>query len=115
MTRAELKHLRRLVAWVRCEIGQTPEELEATVREILPKIGPIDDGGKARLVQAHDRARHVPKYVRAAVAALGRTLEVGETVEEARPDPAPARQARERRRLQGGRPARALPAPGSVS
>ena len=30
MKRSDLNHLRRLVAWARCEIGQSPDELVTT-------------------------------------------------------------------------------------
>ena len=52
MKRSDLNHLRRLVAWARCEIGQPPDEHVATVQ--------------------HLAERSVPKYVRDAVKALDR-------------------------------------------
>lgn len=72
MKRSELNHLRRLVGWVRCEIGQSPAELVETMRDVADTLGhpPITDAARQRLVQAHDRAAAVPKYVRAAVKAL---------------------------------------------
>lgn len=70
LTRGEVMHLRRLLGWVACEIGQTPDELVATVRNIVPKIGEVSEEGKARLVQAHQQSCNVPKYVRDAVRAL---------------------------------------------
>lgn len=71
MKRSDLNHLRRLVAWVSCEIGQSPDELVATMRNLAERGITTDDAGKARMVQAHDAARSVPKYVRDAVKALG--------------------------------------------
>ena len=84
MKHSDLNHLRRLLAWVDCEIGQSPQELEATVKNIAAKLGniEIDDAAKARIVQSHDNARAVPKYVRAALKALQRTIGPGETVDE---------------------------------
>ena len=74
LTDAEANHLRRLLGWIACEIGQPPEELVETVRKIAPAIGPdISDEGKARLVRAHENAANVPKYVRAAIKALQKT------------------------------------------
>ena len=72
MKRADMDHLRRLLGWVRCEIGQEPDAMVETVRAVAEKLGhpPIDDAARQRLVEAHDRARAVPKYVRAAVTAL---------------------------------------------
>ena len=70
MKRSDLTHLRRLVAWVRCEIGQTPDELVETVRNLAERGLTTDEAGMERMVQAHDDARSVPKYVRDAVMAL---------------------------------------------
>lgn len=75
LTDAEINHLRRLLGWVRCEIGQSPEELVSTVQGILPAIpSDISEEGKARMVLAHQQAANVPKYVRAAVKALEKTI-----------------------------------------
>lgn len=70
MTRAELNHLRRMVAWVRCDIWQSPEEMQATVAEVLPKLEDVSEEGKARLIESYRRAESVPKYLRAAVKSL---------------------------------------------
>lgn len=71
MRRSDLNHLRRLVAWVRCEIGPSPEELQAGMQYIAAHgVGPADDAARQRMVEAYDKARSVPKYVRAAVKAL---------------------------------------------
>lgn len=76
MTPAQVNHLRRLLAWVRCEIGQSPDEVIETVRAIAPALDEIDDDGKQALVSMHDASRSVPKYVRAAVNSLS-TMIVG--------------------------------------
>lgn len=72
MKQSDLKHLRRLVGWIRCEIGESPEEYVAGVQSIAEELGhpPIDDAARQRLVEGYDRRRAVPKYVRAAVKAL---------------------------------------------
>lgn len=46
----------------------------ATARNIADVLGnpPLDQSAQVRMVQAHDKARAVPKYVRAAVNALDR-------------------------------------------
>ena len=75
LTAAEINHLRRLLGWVACEVGQTPEELIATVRKIAPAVGAIDDAAKGRLVEAHAKATAVPKYVRAAIASLRKAID----------------------------------------
>jgi len=74
MKQSDLAHLRRLLGWVRCEIGQSPEEFVATVSNIAQKLGhpQLDAEQQRTLVQDHDRARAVPKYVREAVKALDR-------------------------------------------
>lgn len=75
LTDAEANHLRRLLGWVACEIGQEPAEMVETVRKIAPAIGhDISDEAKSRLVQAHHESANVPKYVRAAVNALRKTM-----------------------------------------
>lgn len=74
MKRSDLNHLRRLVAWVQCEIGQSPEDLVATTRTIAEKLGnpELDHDAQVRMVQAFDHSRAVPGYLRAAVKALDR-------------------------------------------
>jgi len=80
---SDLSHLRRLLGYVRCEIGQSPEEMVATVQGIMPRIEEPGADGKARLVESYRKAQDVPKYVRAAVKALEKLLadEEGEIVE----------------------------------
>ena len=70
---SDLNHLRRLLAWVACEIGQAPDELVKTVQGLLPALGhEVADEAKLRLVQAHREAASVPQYVRTAIKALGK-------------------------------------------
>src|SRR5690348_1691385 len=69
LSKSDVNHLRRLLGWVRCEVGQSPEELVATVRHIASKID-IGEYGKQRMVEAHQQASRVPKYIRAALKAL---------------------------------------------
>ena len=81
MNRTQVNHLRRLLAWIRCEIGQPPDELVETVRNIAEKLdGPIDPGAERRLVEAHDKSRSVPKYVREAIKSLESLTKPGEVV-----------------------------------
>lgn len=74
MKRSDLNHLRRLVAWVRCEIGQDPSEMQKTMIDIADSLGhpEVDDAAKARMVEGYRRAEAVPQYVRDAVKALDR-------------------------------------------
>lgn len=75
LTDAEVGHLRRLLGWVRCEIGQSPEDLEATLRKITPAVAPeIGDEGRLRLKEMYDKSVNVPQYIRAAIKALEKTL-----------------------------------------
>jgi len=69
---SDRNHLARLVAWVQCEIGQTPDEYLATMKEIAPHIDTPDDDAKARIVAHYDRAKATPQYVRAALKALSK-------------------------------------------
>ncbi|MBV2181724.1 MAG: hypothetical protein KUL86_10895 [Castellaniella sp.] len=76
MKRSDLNHLRRLVSWVRCEIGQDPAEMQKTMINIADKLSveshEISDEGKARMVESYRRAAAVPQYVRDAIKALDR-------------------------------------------
>lgn len=100
MKQSDLAHLRRLLGWVRCEIGPTPAEQVAGLQKIVRDLGftseDVSDESMRRFVEGYDRARAVPKYVRAAVKALERTAgTVGPVVDL---------QARERRRIGRGGP-----------
>lgn len=83
MKQSEVNHLRRLLGWVRTEIGQTPDEFVDTMRVLGTKLKvEPDDAMKQRLVESHDRARSVPKYVRDAERALSKMLaDRGEVVD----------------------------------
>mgnify|MGYP001167501752 CR=1 FL=1 len=74
MKRSDLNRLRRLVAWVRCEIGQDPAEMQNMMIGVADSLGhpPIDDGAKHRLVEAYRRSASVPQYVRDDIEKLGR-------------------------------------------
>lgn len=75
LTDTEANHLRRLLGWIACEIGQSPDEMLETMRNIAPDVGPdVGDEAKARIVQSLEKSANVPKYVRAAVKALNKSL-----------------------------------------
>jgi hypothetical protein len=74
LTAAEVSHLRRLVAWVDCDAGQEPDAMVDTVRAICERLGDVSEEGKARLVASHAQASNAPRYVRAAIKALRKTL-----------------------------------------
>lgn len=76
LKRSEVNHLRLLLAWVACSIGQSPDELVETVRRIAPSIGEAEltDEAKQRLVEWHAKSENVPKYVRHAVKMLRKAI-----------------------------------------
>ena len=74
LMQSDVNHLRRLLGYMRCEVGQSPEDLVATVQAILPATGEPSSDGKQRLLAAHTKAQNVPKYVRAAIKALEKAL-----------------------------------------
>lgn len=76
MKQSDMNHLRRLLGWIRCEIGLPPAEQQRTMISIAEKLGEcgIDTDAKARLVEGYRRAEAVPVYVRDAVNALEKSL-----------------------------------------
>jgi len=76
MKRSDLNHLRRLLGWVRCDIGQAPAEVQTTMIGIADKRGnpEISVEARARVVESYRRAEAVPVYVRDAVKALEKTV-----------------------------------------
>ena len=83
LTSAEVNHLRRLIAWVRCEYFLTPEEVVQVVRDNMAILGEPSKKAKARLVEWHKEKSRIPKYVHAAVKALSKTLaeQDGDTID----------------------------------
>lgn len=75
LTEAEVNHLRRLVAWIRCEYYMEPDEIVRLVRDQVAVIGEPSDEGKKRLLAFHTETKRVPKYVRAAIKALHKTID----------------------------------------
>jgi len=78
MKQSDVNHLRRLLGWIRCDIGQAPAELQQTMIDVAAGLGhpKISEEAKARMVETYRRAEAVPLYVRAAVKALEKTLPV---------------------------------------
>jgi hypothetical protein len=75
LSASEVNHLRRLIAYINCEIGQSPDEMVATVKSVAHAIGPeLSEEGKGRLMNAYTKSASVPKYVRHAVKALRKTI-----------------------------------------
>ncbi|QYJ20213.1 hypothetical protein KYT87_21410 [Achromobacter sp. ES-001] len=79
MKQSDLNHLRRLLGWVRCDIGQSPGERQQTMIDVADGLRhpEISREAKARMVEAYHRAESIPLYVRAAVKALEKALTNG--------------------------------------
>lgn len=79
MKKSDINHLRRLLGWVRCDIGQSPAELQQTMIDVADGLGhpDISPEAKTRMVESYRRAESIPLYVRAAVKALEKTLAAG--------------------------------------
>ena len=111
LTAAEVNHLRRLLSWACCEVGQPPEEMVPMVQSIARQLGEVSQEGKARLVESHAKASNVPKYVRAALKALQKTLlahpELLSEAEDVGPPALPAPNVRAKLATTAGRQARA--------
>lgn len=75
LSSAEINHLRRLVAWIGCEIGESPEEMIETAKAIAPGVGEVSDEGKQRLQASLEKSANVPKYVRQAIKVLRKAVE----------------------------------------
>lgn len=93
MTEAQVNHLRRLLAWMRCEMGQEPAEMVAMTGEIIEKLGGPDaitdkEGARQRLQAGYEKSASYPAYIRQAVKMLTKALHAHERaagiVEEAR-------------------------------
>ena len=72
---SDVNHLRRLLGYVRCELGQTPDEFLATCKAIAPSFeGELSPESKRRLTVSYEHAVRIPLYVRAAVKALEKVV-----------------------------------------
>lgn len=105
LTGAEMNHLRRLIGWVRCEVGAEPEEIVTAAKEALVHFQCVTEDGKQQLLEHYQKSVAVPNYIRAAVKALEKVCheEPTEVVDgelvarerhEATPRPAVARNVR---------------------
>lgn len=85
LSKSDVNHLRRLLGWIKCDIGQSPEEMVATIFTLATKLEGFDvsEEGKQRLLDSYKKSDAVPKYVRAAVKALADSIkdEPGEIVD----------------------------------
>ena len=76
MKQSDLNHLRRLLGWIRCDIGQAPGEMVQTMIDVAGKLGnpEISPEAQGRLMESYRRAEAVPIYVRDAVKALEKVV-----------------------------------------
>ena len=70
LSTAEINHLRRLIGWMDCEVGPSPDEMVDTMKKIAPTTGHVSDEGRQRMIESMEKAASVPLYVRAAIKAL---------------------------------------------
>ncbi|HGM6570179.1 TPA: hypothetical protein ACKP59_006269 [Pseudomonas aeruginosa] len=70
LTRAEMNHLRRLIGWVRCEVGAEPEEIVTATKKALDHFQGVSEDGKRRLLEHYQKSAAIPKYIRSAIKAL---------------------------------------------
>lgn len=74
LSKAEVNHLRLLLAWMRCDHGtfQSPEEIRETWKD-LSAHGIVPDahnGSRERLMAHYNLSADVPKYIRHALKML---------------------------------------------
>ncbi len=74
LTRAEMNHLRRLIGWVRCEVGAEPEEIVTTAKEALDHFQCVTEDGKQRLLEHYQKS----VYARLKLAGVKPTMEATE-------------------------------------
>jgi hypothetical protein len=70
LSKAEVNHLRLLLGWMRCELGQTPEEQRETMRSIAHALDYPSEDAQQRIMESYDRAASIPKYIRHAMKML---------------------------------------------
>lgn len=79
---SDINHLRRLLGYVKCEIGGDEQE---TIQRYAELSGILDhepdEAAKQRIVESVRKAARVPQYIRRAVTALEKVVkESGDTV-----------------------------------
>jgi hypothetical protein len=72
----EINHLRKLLAWCECEIGQDPELFIDTLRKIAPVCVTENNSEQARdiVTKHYNKLKSQPQYVRAAIKSLKKHL-----------------------------------------
>ena len=80
---SDINHLRRLLGYVRCEIGCDEQETIKRYAELSGVFDhDLDEAAKQRIVESIRKAASVPQYIRRALAALEKVVkESGDTVD----------------------------------
>jgi len=78
---SDINHLRRLLGYVKCEIGGDEQETIQRYAELSGIVDhDLDEAAKQRIVESVSKAASVPQYIRRAVAALEKVVkESGDT------------------------------------
>lgn len=72
---SDINHLRRLLGYVKCEIGGDEQETIQRYAELSGIVDhDLDEAAKQRIVESVRKAASVPQYIRRAVAALEKVV-----------------------------------------
>lgn len=72
---SDINHLRRLLGYVKCQIGGDEQETIQRYAELSGIVDhDLDDAAKQRIVESVRKAASVPQYIRRAVAALEKVV-----------------------------------------
>ena len=80
---SDINHLRRLIGYVKCEIGEDEQQTIQRYTKISGIVDhELDDAARQRIVESVRKAASVPQYIRRAVTALEKVVkESGDTVD----------------------------------
>ena len=83
LSKAEISHLKRLLGWCECDIGQEPEQYLEMIKRISPVCIDNENIESAREIVTEDynKLKAKPKYVRAAIKSLKKYLNEIEIVD----------------------------------
>ena len=73
---SDINHLRRLIAYVRCEIGEDEQKTIQRYTEIAGIVDTeLDEATKQRIMESIKKAANVPQYIRRAITALEKVID----------------------------------------
>ena len=73
---SDINHLRRLIAYVRCEIGEDVQQTIQLYTEIAKTVdAEPDEAAKQRIMESIKKAANVPQYIRRAITALEKVVD----------------------------------------